>query len=160
MHTVRGEVQTVASQLWNLLHQPALRWSCRLHSSNTRGIIWIKPLFLQDTTVCVWVCVHMNTCVCWRVHITRKNAERKVRGSEGKHPICYNFAWAVPVSKYRDNIFLKQRSKDIWSDSWVNKGKIFEIGNIWDNLRCVATIILRAPGNHGVLLKHFEILAY
>ena len=98
--------------------------------------------------VCVCVCV----CVCTPpTHITSKDSKRKVRGSEGKHPICYNFAWAVPVSKDRDNIFWSKDQRTYGLTQGLTKGKIFEIGTLWDNLRCMATIIPRAPGNHGVL---------
>lgn len=41
----------------------------------------------------------------------------------------------------------------------LTKGKVFEIGSIWDMLRCVATVALRAPGNHGGFGKRHEILA-
>lgn len=41
----------------------------------------------------------------------------------------------------------------------LTKGKAFEIGSIWDMLRCVATVALRAPGNHGGFGKRHEILA-
>lgn len=40
----------------------------------------------------------------------------------------------------------------------LTKGKVFEIGSIWDMLRCVATVALRAPGNHGGFGKRHEIL--
>lgn len=41
----------------------------------------------------------------------------------------------------------------------LTEGKVFEIGSIWDMLRCVATVALGAPGNHGAFGKRHEILA-
>ena len=90
---------------------------CRLHSGSTCVITLVKPLFRQDTTVCV------RACVCSGTHNQEECGEKVVE----KHPICYNFAWAVPVSKYHDNIFWSKDQRTCGLTHGLTKGK-----NIWN----------------------------
>lgn len=133
------------TQLWNFPLPPALVPESRLPRSIACGIIWMK-LFSSRPRLCVCLCV----CV-FQPHITRKNSERRVRGSKENHLICYNFAWAVPVSKYRDNTFWSRDQRTYGLTPGLSKGKRSEMVTLWDGLRCVGTVIYRAPGNHGVL---------
>lgn len=93
--------------------------------------------FSSRTPLCVCVCLSVCTYthVCTLGTYTRKNAKRKVRGSEEKHPICYNFAWAVPVSKYHDNIFWSKDQRTYGLTRGLTKGKYLKLeisGTIWD----------------------------
>lgn len=125
-------------------------WSCsRLQNSSTCGIIWMNSPSSR-TLPCVHVCAY----------ITRKNAERKVRGSEENHPICYSFAQAVPVSKYRDNIFWSKDQRTYGLIHGLTKGKYLKLGisgTIWD-------VWLQSFSEHleimEIFVKHFEMLAY
>lgn len=122
--------------------------------------------FSSRTPLCVGVCV--SVCVCaWActcihpTHSTRKNSKRKVRGSEEKHPICSNFVWAVPVSKYCGNIFWSKDQRTYGLTHGLTKGKKYWklglSGTVWD-------IRLQSFSEHlGIMEffgKHFEILTH
>lgn len=124
--------------------------------------------FSSRTPLCVCACVCVGACVCvcactctHPTHSTRKNSKRKLRVSEEKHPICSNFVWAVPVSKYCGNIFWSKDQRTYGLTHGLTKGKKYwklgPSGKVWD-------VWLQSFSEHlGIMEffgKHFEILTH
>ena len=136
----------------------------RLRRSSTCSIIWMASFSSRTplcVSVCVLVCVCAWACTCTHpTHSTRKNSKRKVRGSEEKHPICSNFVWAVPVSKYCGNIFWSKDQRTYGLTHGLTKGK--NIGN-WGSLgqfEMYGYSHSQSTWGSEFFGKHFEILTH
>lgn len=110
--------------------------------------------------VSVWVFISVRACACvcspgmfnqdesWKLGLQKENSPDVIT-----LPGLSLFSNTV-------TIFSQAKIKGTYGlTHGLTKGKVFEIGSIWDMLRCVATVALRAPGNHGGFGKRHEILA-
>lgn len=114
--------------------------------------------------VCMCECVSIHPCVCARARVCspgvyNQDESWKLGLQRENSPDVITLP-GLSLFSNTVTIFSQAKIKGTYGlTHGLTKGKVFEIGSIWDMLRCVATVALRAPGNHGGFGKRHEILA-